>query len=148
MTPERVAWGVALALVAFGAASTFGGVSALGLVGLGKSAPRPECASPYLIESHGAVSEVDCGRGDEPALGGAAGLLFGTPLDLNRAGVVDLVALPGIGPVRAKAIVAARSEGPFCEVASLTRVRGIGPRTVEHLAGWVRADCGHPGSTR
>ncbi len=134
MTAERVAWGVALALLAHGAALS---------LGWGGDAPVPACEAPYLIESRGAWSEVGCGAsgGEAPALGGAVGLLFGVPLDLNRASAEDLVVLPGIGPARAAAIVAARAEAPFCEVAGLERVRGIGPRSVAGLAGWAHAEC-------
>jgi competence ComEA-like helix-hairpin-helix protein len=132
VTSERVAWVVAFALVAHGAA-----------VGLGREAPLPDCEAPYLIETTGAWSEVGCAQGtpSEPAVAGAVGLLFGIPLDLNRASAEDLVVLPGIGPARAQAIVVAREEAPFCRVAGLERVHGIGPRSVAGLAGWVRADC-------
>ena len=63
---------------------------------------------------------------------GAARLLWGLTLDLNRAPAVALEALPGIGPGRAAAIVAAR---PFCRVRELTRVRGIGPVTLARVQG-------------
>jgi competence protein ComEA len=72
----------------------------------------------------------------EPPRSGAARLLFGLPLDLNRADPRDLEVLPGIGPARARAIVAAR---PFCRAADLARVPGIGPATLRRLAGRVSA---------
>jgi competence protein ComEA len=60
------------------------------------------------------------------------------PIDLNRADAATLDRLPGIGPVLAAAIVADRAaRGPFASVEDLGRVRGIGPRTVERLAGRV-----------
>lgn len=67
----------------------------------------------------------------------AVRLLFGEPLDLNSASVESLGVLPGIGPVRAEAIVAERARRPFQRVEDLRSVHGIGPRTVAGLEGWV-----------
>ena len=59
---------------------------------------------------------------------------------LNRAGVAELEALPGIGPVRAKAIVAFRdSAGPFRHVEDLRRVPGISSAVVDRLIDQLRA---------
>lgn len=58
----------------------------------------------------------------------------GTLLDLNTADEAALSALPGIGPVRAAAIVAYRqAHGPFLSVEELTAVHGIGAATLEKL---------------
>ena len=70
---------------------------------------------------------------------GPKGLLFGRPLDLNREPASTLEVLPGIGPRRAAAIVAAREERPFETVSDLVRVKGIGPATVARLSGLVCA---------
>ena len=60
-------------------------------------------------------------------------------VDLNRAGVRELDALPGIGPVLAARIVAHRERhGPFRRPEELLAVRGIGPRLYARLAGSVR----------
>ena len=75
----------------------------------------------------------------------AARLLFGEPLDPNRAAAEDLEVLPGIGPARAAAIVAERERGPFCGVGGLERVRGIGPSLRAGAEPWLRvhgAPCG------
>lgn len=65
-------------------------------------------------------------------------LVFGLPLDVNRAGVDALESLPGIGPSTAAAIVADReANGRFETVEALDRVRGVGPATVEKLAPFV-----------
>jgi len=55
-------------------------------------------------------------------------------LDLNRATVEQLEALPGIGPARAKAIVSWRAEhGRFPNLDALLEVPGIGRATLERL---------------
>jgi competence protein ComEA len=55
-------------------------------------------------------------------------------LDLNRAGVAELDALPGIGPVLAQRIVEFRREhGPFRRFEELRAVRGVGPRLLERI---------------
>ncbi len=61
-------------------------------------------------------------------------LLDAQPLDVNRASAEELQLLPRIGPTLARRIVEERERGgPFRTVQDLTRVRGIGPRTVERL---------------
>ncbi|MDX2381971.1 MAG: helix-hairpin-helix domain-containing protein [Acidimicrobiia bacterium] len=68
---------------------------------------------------------------------GSAPLAAG-PVDLNRATIAELDALPGIGPATASVIVTDREmNGPFLTVDELTRVRGIGPAKLEALAGLV-----------
>ncbi|OGF24446.1 MAG: hypothetical protein A2V63_03690 [Candidatus Eisenbacteria bacterium RBG_19FT_COMBO_70_11] len=58
------------------------------------------------------------------------------PLDLNRASAVELMALPGIGPVLAERIVAhRRAHGEFRAVEDLLAVRGVGARLLERLRG-------------
>jgi len=56
-------------------------------------------------------------------------------VDLNSASEADLVALPGIGAVRARAIVAyRRAAGPFAVVSDLGRVPGFSHALVARLA--------------
>jgi len=56
------------------------------------------------------------------------------PVDINSAGAEELVRLPGVGPVRAAAIVSYReANGPFESVDRLIDVKGIGPVTLERL---------------
>lgn len=59
-----------------------------------------------------------------------------TPLqiDLNTASIQELTLLPGIGVTMAKRIVNDRLQrGHFGSVAELTRVRGIGERTLAQI---------------
>ena len=56
---------------------------------------------------------------------------------MNTATVEELQRLPGVGPVTAQNIVAARAEKPFKSVADLDRVKGIGPKTLDKLRPFV-----------
>ena len=54
-----------------------------------------------------------------------------TPIDLNTAPEATLQTLPGVGPARARAIVAYReAHGPFATVQALEAVPGFGPALV------------------
>lgn len=60
------------------------------------------------------------------------------PMDLNRAGIDEIVLLPGIGPKKAQAIVDWRNQkGCFSSVDDLLRVKGIGPKTLESIRPFV-----------
>jgi competence ComEA-like helix-hairpin-helix protein len=62
-------------------------------------------------------------------------LLCGAGIDVNRDSAEDLKLLPGIGEVRARAIVGDRkAEGFFDGPSDLERVSGIGPKIVERMA--------------
>ncbi|MFW1677535.1 ComEA family DNA-binding protein [Pontibacter sp. JAM-7] len=59
-------------------------------------------------------------------------LSFAEPVNLNTADVATLASLQGIGPAKAKAIVAYRNQnGPFTSVEQLLEVKGIGNATLE-----------------
>jgi competence protein ComEA len=65
---------------------------------------------------------------------GGVGCPPGT-VDINRAAASELERLPGVGPKIAQRIVASRAaDGVFPDVHALTRVSGIGERTVARLA--------------
>ena len=120
------AWAVALALWIASA--------------VGPAAPvDPDCAAPReLSGENGHSIAVGC---DDPSVGvplrGPARVLFGLPIDPNRADAATLESLPGIGPVRARAILDERGRRPFESVAALERVKGIGPVTLARIAPWL-----------
>lgn len=59
------------------------------------------------------------------------------PINVNSASADELQRLPGVGPVMAGAIVAARAARPFESVNDLDRVKGIGPKTLDRLRPFV-----------
>ena len=60
-------------------------------------------------------------------------------VDLNQADWVEFTVLPGIGETLAKRIVEFReTQGPFREIEDISRVNGIGPRTLERLRPYLR----------
>lgn len=58
-------------------------------------------------------------------------------IDLNTATVEELLLLPGVGPARAREILAHR---PYRRVEDLLKVPGIGVKTLERLRPYVRVD--------
>ncbi|HET8734499.1 MAG TPA: helix-hairpin-helix domain-containing protein [Anaeromyxobacteraceae bacterium] len=62
-----------------------------------------------------------------PALAAKRALPPGQKIDLNRAGVVELMRLPGVGQKRAQAIVAQRARQPFRKLEDVLTVKGLGP---------------------
>jgi competence protein ComEA len=63
---------------------------------------------------------------------------FGLVLDVNEATWIELSQLPGIGEVKAKAIVARRVKEPFRRVADLLSIPGIGPKTLTRVRPYLR----------
>jgi len=102
------------------------------VAGLGSSSVRRLAPHVALPESGGESqpSGGEVGRSNEPE----PRHKWSGRLNLNRASVEELVALPGIGEARAQAIVRWRDEhGPFRNIEALLEVRGIGQVTLERL---------------
>lgn len=60
-------------------------------------------------------------------------------IDINTAGVEELMELPGVGPAYAERIVAYREEnGPFESVEEIMNVRGIGEKTFLRIRDRIR----------
>ena len=61
------------------------------------------------------------------------------PIDLNRATLIELQELPGVGPATAQKIVEHRDEiGGFKSVDDLDGVKGIGPKKLEKIRPFAR----------
>ncbi|HEU0035159.1 MAG TPA: helix-hairpin-helix domain-containing protein [Kofleriaceae bacterium] len=60
-------------------------------------------------------------------------------IDLNRATVKELEALPAIGPKHARSIIASRNArgGRFQSIDDLLQIDGIGPKTVDEIRPYV-----------
>lgn len=64
-------------------------------------------------------------------------------VDINRASAQELTSLPGVGAVRAGAIVALREHrGGFVAIDELADVEGIGAALLGQLRPYVRLDGG------
>lgn len=88
-----------------------------------------------------AVQEAGARRAED----GSVALEQGPPseeqdhrININEAGVDELVRLPGIGPSRAEAIIAEREKRRFRRIEDILRVPGIGRKTFGRIRHAIR----------
>ena len=77
----------------------------------------------YVPEIGEVVESINPSNSENPQL-----------ININKADATILTTLPGIGPAKAEAIIAYRTDqGEFKEISDLTKVTGIGIKTYEKL---------------
>lgn len=102
--------------------------------------PQPAAApQPKEITAPPAAAEQTADAGVHKSSSGkpdAAAAVNG--VNINTAGIAELTALPGIGPVYAQRIVDYRSEyGNFKTADDLLNIKGIGEKTLEKLKPYI-----------
>ena len=118
---------------AIAAAGGFGpGVDVRAASSLNLAAPVADGAQ-VVVPERGAGATSGAGAATVDAQTPGSG-----PLDLNTASETELEALPGIGPVTAAKIVAARGEAAFTSVDDLRTRKLVGPTTYERIRDLVR----------
>ncbi|MFD6400355.1 ComEA family DNA-binding protein [Nocardia sp. NPDC060249] len=100
------------------------------MIGAGRAPVTPPGAGGTASSKQGGSSTAGSSTADH-----TAGVSPGNSrVDLNTATEAELDALPGVGPVTAKAILAWRTtNGRFSDVAQLGEVDGIGPARLARL---------------
>ena len=68
---------------------------------------------------------------------GAALLTFGLKLDLNSATLDELLLIPKMHPKIAAAIIDRRREKEWEQTDDLLEIRGVGPKTAQHLQDYL-----------
>ena len=112
---------VADALTAAGGVTAAGAPHALNLAARLADGERVWVPTRQEVAAGRSGQSVPSGHGD-------------AKVDLNAAGRDRLETLPGIGPVKAQAIIAYREQhGRFTNVDELLNVPGIGPATLERI---------------
>ena len=108
-------------------------------MGTARSSPSDDARVAFALAASllvaAVVSRLAAGGEDRPALRFERHLV-----DVNSAPAGEIEALPGVGPVLAARILAAREQRAFASPDELGRVPGVGPATIERLRAFVR--CG------
>ncbi len=89
---------------------------------------------PGLLKTIGPHVVFSAAAGRVPSGRVASGTAPAAPVDINSASVIELDALPGIGPAKARAIVRYREDhGRFTGVEELSAVSGLSPAVLGRL---------------
>ena len=115
-------------------------------IGLDRGLDRDETTGETVVPS---VPAVRFGRKASVPSVTIRDLVNGAKMDINIASQQDLEILPGIGPALASRIVDYReTNGAFESVDDLTRVRGIGPKTLNRARSLLVASPATPKPSR
>ena len=86
-------------------------------------------------------SREESAAAEQTTVGPAPVTVTDTRVNINTASQKDLEALPGIGPVKATAIISYRtSNGPFRKPEDIMKVSGIAEKTYEGLKDFIRVN--------
>lgn len=114
---------------------TLAGLLLLGLVAHHGRSSAPEYAPSTYEEVEARFQTHVTRRSGTNRVGSYnVGEMTAARIDLNTASHAELQRLPGIGPALSARIDAYRkAHGPFARVEDITRVRGIGEKTLEQI---------------
>jgi len=60
------------------------------------------------------------------------------PININEVPIEELMKLPYVGEVKARAIIDYRTQrGPFLSIEEVTKVEGIGPKIFQEIRGYI-----------
>ena len=102
--------------------------------------PAPPAPASSSLATEPARAPAEPARAD-PSIESHGGVLADGRVVLNAASEVDLMKIPGIGPSRARAILALKQRlAKFRTVEELLRVKGIGRKTLRRIQPLVVVD--------
>lgn len=126
-----------LALVGSGRIGAWLAPPRLAMVGAAQAATAAAATAPSVPAS----AAPDAGTPAQDTDGGTIGVAPDGKVILNHATEEDLRRLPGIGPTRARAILALRARMKrFTRVEDLLKVKGIGRRSLARIRPRVQVD--------